>query len=173
MERFEQEKNVVKNQLGINLLDKFMESYPKYGEISTDMQTEIKSKAFDARMTPVFLRGSDQSVYGEWIKDYRKDFANNKDKYPKSVRGVIDVMRQLTPKKKKRDDKNNNNRNGEGNDGKGNENQKDKKAREASFFQNNKSVCWCCGRPGCNSLNFPKKDDIARNKWHDRTVIMH
>ena len=34
LEWFEQEKNVVKNQLGINVLDKFIEIYPKYDEAS-------------------------------------------------------------------------------------------------------------------------------------------
>ena len=134
---------MVKNQLGVDVLDKFMESYPKYEELTEDMQKEMKSKAFDAWMAAVFLRGSDQSVYGKLVRDYWKDFANNKDKYPKSVRGVVDVMRQLAPKKKKRNNNNNNNRNGKGNDGKGNENPKEKKEREASFLQNGKSACWC------------------------------
>ena len=62
LERFEQEKNVVKNQLGKNVLDKFIESCPEYGDLSEDEQKEAKSKAFDAWMAAVFLRGSDQSV---------------------------------------------------------------------------------------------------------------
>ena len=77
-------------------------------------------------------------------------------------------MRQLAPKKKKRENNSHNNRNG-----KGNENPKEKKEREASFLQRGGSNCWCCGKPGYNSRNYPKKDDIARNKWHDRSGVTH
>ena len=42
-------------------------------------------------------------VYGELLKDYRKDYANWEDNYPKSLRQALDVMRQLKPSKRTRD----------------------------------------------------------------------
>ena len=53
-------------------------------------------------MAAVFLLGSNQSVYAELMRDYRKDFANQDNNYPKSVQAMVDVMRQLKPKDKKK-----------------------------------------------------------------------
>ena len=50
-----------------------MESYPKYQDLSSDMQEEKRNNTFDTWMAAVFLRGSDQSVDGELVRDYRKD----------------------------------------------------------------------------------------------------
>ena len=101
LERFEQDKGIMKSQLGVTVLDKFMETYPTYSDADADGQAKLKSAAFEAWMAAVFLRGSNQSIYGELMRDYRKDFANQDDNYPKSVRAMVDVMRQLKPNKKK------------------------------------------------------------------------
>lgn len=115
LDRFKQVKNVVRDQLGKHVLDRFIELYPHYREETAAQQTIMKDTAFDAWMAAIFLRGSDQSIYGELVKDYRKDYTNQDAVYPKSIRDVIDVMRQLAPKKKRRDNKYNN-RNRRGND---------------------------------------------------------
>ena len=75
-----------------------MESYPNYDLMSEDKKKALKAAEFEAWMATIFLRGSNQSVYGKLMRDYRKDYANNDDNYPKSVRGMVDVMRQLKPK---------------------------------------------------------------------------
>ena len=54
-------------------------------------------------MATVFLRGGNQSAYVELLKDYRKDYVNREDNYPKLLRQVLDVMRQLKPTKKPND----------------------------------------------------------------------
>ena len=99
------------------------------------------------------------------MKDYRKDYANNDDNYPKTVRGMVDVMRQLKPKPKKDDKNNKNKRNGDGNN-------KDGSNKESSFATTS-AKCWCCGKPGCISKNCKIADDIPRNKWYDRSGIVH
>ena len=166
LERFEQDKCIVKSQMGDDVLDTFMESYPSYDSLGIDEKKTLKKSGFEAWMAAIFLRGSNQSVYGELMKDYRKDYANNDDNYPKTVRGMVDVMRQLKPKPKK-DDKSNKNRNGNGNKDK----DKDGSSKESSFAT--KSACWCCGKPGCISKNCKIADDIPRNQWFDRSGIVH
>ena len=53
---------------------------------------------------------------GELLKDYMKDYANKENSYPKTVRGALDVMRQLKPSKKpkgaRQNDKNKNDHGG-------------------------------------------------------------
>jgi len=54
LERFEQEKIIIKSQLGDEVLDNFMENYPKYK----------------------YACGINQIIYGELMTDYWKDFTN-------------------------------------------------------------------------------------------------
>ena len=100
LERFEQEKNIIKSMLGTQILDKFTETYPGYDDMSSDEQNTMKDATWDAWMATIFLRGGDMKAYGELLKDYWKDFANKRDSYPKMVRQSLDVMRQLKPHKK-------------------------------------------------------------------------
>ena len=48
------------------------------------------------------MRASDQSKYGKMQDEYRMLYANKKDDYPKSVKDMVDVMRQVkvSPRKK-------------------------------------------------------------------------
>ena len=125
-------------------------------------------------MAILFLRNSNQGVYGKLVHDYRKEFANNEDRYPKTLRQVVDVMRQIKPKKKKT--------NGSGKDrNNGNKNNKDKSDKDkesekkgSSFAQtDDKPRCFCCGDAECRTNRCQKKDDIPRNQWYDRTKKMH
>ena len=151
LERFEQDESIVKSQLGEHVLDTFMESYPNYDLKTSDEKKVLKNTGFEAWMATIFLRGSNQSVYGKLMRDCRKDYANNNDNYPKSVRNMVDVMRQLKPKPKK--DKLSNNdkskRNGSQQNQNGDKIESPKK--ESSFATSTK--CWCCGKPGCISRN--------------------
>ena len=49
----------------------------------------------------MFLRNSDHAHYGELLTDYRRQFANDFDIYPKTLEGIINVMRQMPAKRKK------------------------------------------------------------------------
>ena len=50
LDRFEQNRNVVKDQLGKHVLDKFVESYPGYDILPVTAQNDMKDPAFDAFM---------------------------------------------------------------------------------------------------------------------------
>ena len=149
LERFEQDKSIIKSQLGENVLDTFITSYPKYSTLGTVQQDTMKKEAFEAWMATIFLRGSNQSIYGELMRDYRKDYANNDDNYPKSVRGMVDVMRQLKPKTKKQPT--NKDKNQQGGAQQNQNSDKSEPKKESSFAT--AAACWCCGKPGCISRN--------------------
>ena len=70
-----------------------------------DEQAEMKNDAFDQFMAILFLRASDQTKYVKMQDDYRMLYANKKDDYPKSVKDMVDVMRQVkvSPRKKSAD----------------------------------------------------------------------
>ena len=77
-----------------------MKNYPTYDSLNEDEKKKLKAAGLEAWMAEIFLRGLNQGVYSELMRDYRKDYANQDDNYPKSVRGMVDVMRQLKPKQK-------------------------------------------------------------------------
>ena len=56
----------------------------------------------------LFLQNADHSTYNELLVEYRKSVANKCNIYPKSLEDVVDVMRQVTPKKKKSTNSNKN-----------------------------------------------------------------
>ena len=51
-------------------------------------------------MIVLFLRNYEQDRFGEMMIEYCKSFANNDNKYPHSLSGMIDVMRQHPNKQK-------------------------------------------------------------------------
>ena len=174
LDRFEQEKNIIKSMLGIDVLYKFTTTHPGYEDLDEDGQDLEKAGSFDAWMACIFLRGGNQATYGELLKDYRKDYANKENSYPKTVRGALDVMRQLKPSKKpkgaRQNDKNKNDHGG------GNQNKdQDGTKRESSFVQGSKAKngCWACGKPTCHSGKCDIANNIPRNQWFDKTGIMH
>lgn len=157
----------MKSQLGEQVLNKFIENYPKYYLISDDNKKTPNAAGFEAWMAIIFPRGSHQSVCGELMRDYQKDYANNDDNYPESVRGMVDAMRQLKPKRKSNRTSNNNknNRNGLQQNQNGDKNEPKKESCFATAAK-----CWCCGKPGCISRNCGKADDIPRNQWYNRSI---
>ena len=71
IERFTQEKQLVRTQLGKRFLDVFMGNTVEYNT-STDAEerVEMKNDAFDQFMAILFLRASDQTKYGNMQDKY-------------------------------------------------------------------------------------------------------
>ena len=93
-------------------------------------------------------------------------YANKQDLYPKTLEDMVDVMRQITPKKKKAEKTQN---------GNGNHNSEKNSEIEASNAQTTKAnqsgdgkgdACYCCGDKDCRLWRCEKKDKIAHKDWH-------
>ena len=96
IERFNQEKQLARTQLGNHFLDVFVGNKLDY-KVSTDEveKKSMKSEAFKKFMAILFLRASDQEKYGKMQDDYRMDYANKLINYPNSVTRMVDIMRQV------------------------------------------------------------------------------
>ena len=57
LERFEQEKNIIKSMLGSDVLNKFTTTYPGYEDLNKAKQNLMKAGSFDAWMAAIYLRG--------------------------------------------------------------------------------------------------------------------
>ena len=55
----------------------------------------FRSKELKKFIAVLFLRNSDYATYNELLIDYRKNFANKQNFYPKSLEDMVDVMRQV------------------------------------------------------------------------------
>ena len=150
------------------MLDKFIENYPDYDQKLNTEQQVMKENDFEAWMAAIFLCGSNQSIYAELMKDYRKDYANQDDNYPKTVRGMVDVMRQLKPKLKTKQPNNDKNKNNNSS----NRNGVNKESNKESSFAT-QAKCFCCGKPDCRPKDCNIGDDIPRNEWFDRSGKIH
>ena len=84
-------------------------------------------------------------TYNDLLVDYRKSYANKLDIYPKTLDNMMDVMRQVTPKKKRAAPKND----------KDTTQDKDKSTElESSHLQTTDkdkggAACYCCSDPIC------------------------
>ena len=163
LSRFKSERDVVFRLLGRNFLDGFSEALPDYaGCADADDERQFKKKELEKLVAVLFLRNSDPDRYGELLTDYRRQYANDFDVYPKTLEGVINVMRQMPPKKKKSQPKS--------------EKPKDKANDEtlvASMAQDTKkkgdgdAACYCCAKKDCRLGRCPKKDTLPVKEWHN------
>ena len=106
IERFNQEKQLVKTQLGEHFLDLFVGNTVEYNaSIDEEEKTSMKSEAFEQFMDILFLCASDQGRYGKIQDEYHMDYANKKDNYPKLAVDMVDIMRQVKISRKNSPDK--------------------------------------------------------------------
>ena len=101
IERFNQEKQLAKTQLGKNFLDVFVGNTKEYKDLTEEAdQKETKNKAFEQFMAVLFLRASDQQIYRNMQDEYCMDFTNKKYNYSKNLIDMVDVMRQVKVRQK-------------------------------------------------------------------------
>lgn len=67
----------------------------------TNLKNKIKDIDFEQFMAVLFLSKYDETKYGKSQDEYRMDYANKKDNYPKSMVNMVDVMRQVKISRKK------------------------------------------------------------------------
>ena len=67
--------------------------------LDADKRTRMKNEAFDRFMAIFLLRASDKTIYCKMQDDYRMDYTNNKDNYPKSVADMRQVKVKTTSQK--------------------------------------------------------------------------
>ena len=91
LERFKQERNLAKSQLGYGFLDKFMENTKEYQESSSEERETIKYEAFDRMMAVLFIRGSNQGIYGKMTEGFRMQYSLGNNQYPKDLSAAISV----------------------------------------------------------------------------------
>ena len=121
LSRFKSERDVVYRILGKKFLDGFAENLPGWdNSMSDDDKKKFKEKELKKFLAVLFLRNADYGTYNELLVEYRKAYANKQDIYPKSLEDVLDVLRQIQPKKKKVDNNNRNSNNGNKNEGREN-----------------------------------------------------
>ena len=103
----------------------------------------------------LFLKQADQSKYGHLLKEFRQAYANKqRDLYPEDLSDMFEVMRTVNVKKKPRKPRSGNQ-----------DKDKDKQSNDPqpgaeSFAQQGDGEihCFCCGKEGELSTQYPFKD---------------
>ena len=114
-------------------------------------------------MAILLLCESDQTKYGRRQYDYRMDYANKKDNYPKSVADMVDVTRQFkvkTTSKKKFSPSDQYKSDGK----------TDVKVKsEKRFAQSIQIICNVCVKPDELFSNCPLKKEFLIKNWYITT----
>ena len=159
MERFKQEKAIVKSHLGESFLNEFVEHTDEYKEHVANMEAtaakSLKTKAFETYSTGIFMNGADRARYGDLLDGLSNQYALGNDQYPRTLQAAIDVMRRQKrvikeEKKSGKDTK-----------------IKEEETNESSFAQNVKR-CYCCGSTEHLANNCPVRSGKPRSEWYDR-----
>ena len=137
MERFKQEKMIVKSHLGEEFLNEFVEHTNEYKDHEKNQDTtaarSLKTNAFETYTTGIFMNGANKGRYSNLLDGLSNQYALGNDQYPRTLQAAIDVMRRQ--KRAFKDEKK-----GDSKDVK----IKEEETNESSFAQSVKR-CYCCG----------------------------
>ena len=161
MERFKQEKSIVKSHMGENFLDHFVEQTKEYKEhvINGEMSKAVllQGRAYETYTTAIFMSNADKGKYGDLMDGFSTQYSLGNDQYPRTLQGAVDVMRKQRKKSDVKNDKESNNV------GTGTNNE----TKETSFAQSVKR-CYCCGSTEHLANNCPERSGKPRSEWYDR-----
>ena len=104
LSRFKSETEVVTRMFRKNLISGIAKQTKAYRDIpdtNVNDQEEVIEKDWDRFKAILFLRNAESTQFGDLLIDYRKEFANNIDKYPADLQTMVDVMRQQPKRKQK------------------------------------------------------------------------
>ena len=111
MERFKQEKNIMKSSILENVLDSFLETTKELERLdevdNVDEIVNMKKTSFDTWPTMFLMRGSDKIKYGELIYDFSIKYVINNNQQRKKLQEAVDFMRKVKIKLEKNNDKSN------------------------------------------------------------------
>ena len=162
--RFKQGRDVLRQHIGEDVLDHFVQTTKDYRDATTlEDKEEIRKGAFDRWNAYIFMITSDQGKYGELINGISTQYAMGVNQFPRNVGKALDVLTQFKYNTSKYGQK------------KSWKDQKDKKdevkiKQESSFAQTMKdATCFCCGKKGhisthCHELKTRKKSDWVGDK---------
>ena len=92
MKRFKQSRDVLKSNIGGDILNKFIENLPEYRQSTMMEQCEMKTEAFGRWMAYMMIRNSDQAKYGSLLNGMVSQFSMNNNQYPVDIRQAMDIL---------------------------------------------------------------------------------
>ena len=179
VKRLKQARDICKALVGTEIIHKAIEQTERYKIASDEDKARYKTESFDYLDGLLLIRGCNRKKYGSLVKGLESQYALGQDQYPKTLKAGIDILsrtnfddtyNKYNKKAKGKPDRSDKTEKKKKDKDKLPKKKKDGSSKEPSFAQG-EIVCYCCGLPGHISPNCPKKDKIARNKWHVNKLI--
>ena len=104
LDRFKQERSIVKSHLGTNFLETFIENTKEFEDIENNydneddriiMRNKMKKQLFESLMAFIFMRGSDRTRYSKLVENLQEQYSLKVDLMPKTIADAMDAMRQV------------------------------------------------------------------------------
>ena len=171
LERFKSERDIIRDQIGENFLDSFIENTSEYKEAKDAAeQKKMKEDGFESFMTTIFMMNAYKPIYESLVERLRTDWTMEMDNYPRRLSRAIELMKHEETKYrlKKKNEKTNK---------KKNEDQSGESERnETSFAQRNRQQnstserrCYCCGSRDHMLNECRLRTQIAEVRWFKNT----
>ena len=162
----------VQPRIGTTMHDRSIEESQAYIDLNNQPgnavrvagQKKLKDDAHEAWLAMIFLMNADQKRYGTLMDDLQDSFTRNRDEYPKTLEGVMDLLdnRKIVNKKSQAEDINNKSD--------AEEDKENKTKTDSSFAQKNtiEPKCICCNE-GHHYRSCPIKNKFAYDVWFKNT----
>jgi hypothetical protein len=93
VKRFKESRDIIKSQIGTDILDKFVDNTLEYRDAtSTTLKQEMKDGALDRWMAYLLIRNSDQAKYGSLSNGLVSQFSMQNNQYPKTCTTATDNL---------------------------------------------------------------------------------
>ena len=100
--RFRQARDLLKSQMGTEILDKFVTTTSEYeGETTQEKKEEIQDEAFHRWSAYVLIKNSDQAKYGSLLNGMATQYAMGHNQFPGSMQKAVDIMSNHKPDNQK------------------------------------------------------------------------
>ena len=169
VKRFKQQRDVVKSMFGSEMFIGFIRQQQEYLQAVDSGTKEDLRQEIEQRFTAyMLLRNSDQKKYGSLLTTLSTQYALNNDQFPRTIRGMTDVMSNHRHDNHGKQNKNNK-KGKQADDSKSDKEKTD--TQDTSFAQQGSDVwCWVCGKKGHKVPQCPLKDKVAKSEWKINTV---
>jgi hypothetical protein len=156
--RFETARDVMKSHLGGPIiLTKFVKNIKGYDKATTDDIPKFQEHAFNRFLAYTYLYNADKAKYSTLLTGLQTQTSLKNEQYPKTITKAANVLSNhcWDNAGKTNNNKHKDNVNGE---------DKNEEITEMSFAML-EGTCYCCGKPGHNSLACRLKDKISKEDW--------
>jgi len=170
MTSFKEYRDIVKTQMGTEMLNYFVTQTQEYKDSQdANFKQELQTNAFERWSAYLLVKHADWRKYGSLITELKSSYVRSRDEYPRTFEQAVDLLEQHHPDAAWKEHR------------KQQSKKEDKAKKSGSSFNQKGStskdktpkadlVCYCCGKKGDHRSNECKwETKVPKKDWFMKT----